>query len=157
MRWFNGSKQPIYDFEDRLLKSLANNQFQKKVIIGCDSQILDNKVSFVITVVVLSVGHGGIFFYNKQHVDFNSKYLLMQNRLFEQVYRAVEIAKIVDGIIKDTKYRVQQIHCDLNSNKKYKSNKAVAMCVGYITGNNYKAIIKPDAYAASSIADSLTR
>jgi predicted RNase H-related nuclease YkuK (DUF458 family) len=31
------------------------------------------------------------------------------------------------------------------------------MCVGYITWNNYKAIIKPDAYVASSIADSLTR
>lgn len=80
----------------------------------------------------------------------------MQNRLFEETYRAVQVAKIVDELLKDTPYNVQQIHCDLNSNKKYKSNKAVEMCVGYITGNNYKAIIKPDAYAASSIADSLT-
>lgn len=157
MRWFNGKKQPINDFEVQLLNSISNNQFKKRIIIGCDSQVLDNKISFVVTVIVLSIGHGGIFFYNKQHVQFQSKYLLMQNRLFEETYRAVQIAKIVDELLRDTPYNVQQIHCDLNSNKKYKSNKAVAMCVGYITGNNYKAIIKPDAYAASSIADSLTR
>lgn len=157
MRWFNGKKQPINDFEVQLLNSISNNQFKKRIIIGCDSQVLDNKISFVVTVIVLSIGHGGIFFYNKQHVQFQSKYLLMQNRLFEETYRAVQVAKIVDELLRDTPYNVQQIHCDLNSNKKYKSNKAVAMCVGYITGNNYKAIIKPDAYAASSIADSLTR
>lgn len=157
MRWFNGKKQPINDFEVQLLNSISNNQFKKRIIIGCDSQVLDNKISFVVTVIVLSIGHGGIFFYNKQYVQFQSKYLLMQNRLFEETYRAVQVAKIVDELLKDTPYNVQQIHCDLNSNKKYKSNKAVAMCVGYITGNNYKAIIKPDAYAASSIADSLTR
>lgn len=157
MRWFNGKRQPINDFEVQLLNSISNNQFEKRIIIGCDSQVLDNKISFVVTVVVLSIGHGGIFFYNKQRVQFQSKYLLMQNRLFEETYRAVQVAKIVDELLKDTPYNVQQIHCDLNSNKKYKSNKAVAMCVGYITGNNYKAIIKPDAYAASSIADSLTR
>lgn len=157
MRWFNGRKQPVFDFETQLVNSLKNNQFEKKIIVGGDSQVLDNKISFVTTVIVLSVGHGGIFFYNKQHIEFDNKYLLMQNRLFEETYRAVEIAKIVDGLLKNTKYKVDQIHCDLNSNKKYKSNKAVTMCVGYISGNGYKAIIKPDAYAASSIADSLTR
>lgn len=157
MRWFNGKKQPINDFEVQLLNSISNNQFEKRIIIGCDSQVLGNKISFVVTVIVLSIGHGGIFFYNKQHVQFQSKYLIMQNRLFEETYRAVQVAKIVDELLKDTPYNVQQIHCDLNSNKKYKSNKAVEMCVGYITENNYKAIIKPDAYAASSIADSLTR
>ena len=157
MKWFNGSKQPIYDFKSKLLESLQKNNFQKRIVVGCDSQVVDNKISFVTTVIIIFVGHGGVFFYNKDCVQFSSKYLMLQNRLFEQTYRAVEIAKQVDQLLQNTPYNVQQIHCDLNSNKKYKSNKAVAMCVGYITGNNYKAIIKPDAYAASSIADSLTR
>ena len=157
MKWFNGNKQPINDFKKQFLDSLYKNEFQKKIIVGCDSQVVDNRITFITTVVILYIGHGGVFFYNKDNVQFCSKYLSMQNRLFQETYRSVEIAKIVDDLLKNTQYCVEQIHCDLNSNNKYRSNKAVAMCIGFICGNNYKPIIKPDSYAASSVADSLTR
>lgn len=157
MKWFNAYKKPINDFKKQLLDSLYTNKFQKKIIIGCDSQIVDNGVTFITTIVILYIGHGGVFFYNKDRVQFCSKYLSIENRLFQETYRSVEIAKMVDNLLEDTQYCVEQIHCDLNSNNKYKSNKAVSMCVGYICGNNYKPIIKPDSFAASTIADSLTR
>lgn len=157
MNWFNGRRQLITNLGYEILRSLHRDKFPKRIIVGCDSQVIDNKISFVTTVIVLTIGHGGVFFYNKDNIVCHPKYLLLQNRLFEQTYRAVEIAKSVDRLLQGTSYKVEEIHCDLNPNKKYKSNRAVNMCVGYISSNNYKAIIKPDAYAASSIADSLTR
>lgn len=155
--WRNGSKKIIYNFEDNLLNSLTRNNLQKKIIVGSDSQILQNKVSFVTTVIIWTVGHGAVFFYKKENVDFHKKYELIQNRLFEQTYRAVQIANCINELLKQTNYRVEQIHCDINGNKKFKSNRAVPMCVGYIVSNGFKPVIKPYAYGASCVADSLTR
>lgn len=157
MQWRNGSKKIIDNFQEKLLNSLSKNNLNKKIIVGSDSQIISNKVSFVTTVIVWTVGHGAIFFYKKQNVDFNKKYELLQNRLFEQTYRAVQIANKINEILKNTIYSVEQIHCDINGNRKFKSSRAVPMCVGYITSNGYKAVVKPHAYGASCVADSLTR
>ena len=46
-----------------------------------------------------------------------------------------------------------EIHLDINKNKKYGSNVALKAATGYIQSMGYKCYLKPDATAASTVAD----
>ncbi len=48
-----------------------------------------------------------------------------------------------------------EIHADINQNEKHASNSALSEAVGWIMGMGWKSRVKPNAYAASCVADKL--
>lgn len=157
--WRNGSGKKIDSFSDSLVSEVKKELGFSgiKIIVGCDSQVVKNKIVFVTVVIVVHIGRGANFFYKKECESKEGKLAILENRLFEETCRAVETAKQVDGIVVDYDLCVDEIHSDINPDKKYKSNRIAAACIGFIMSNGYKPVIKPNAFGASGVADSKTR
>jgi predicted RNase H-related nuclease YkuK (DUF458 family) len=74
-------------------------------------------------------------------------------RLVNEAYKAVDIASQIMDVVGDRHF---ELHLDLNSNPKYKSNTAVKEALGYVIGVlGFDAKLKPYAWASSTAADRL--
>jgi predicted RNase H-related nuclease YkuK (DUF458 family) len=78
----------------------------------------------------------------------------LEDRLLSEVYSSVIIA----DQIRQTKPSLQiNVHADIASNVKHRSNKVAKIAQSYISGMGLLPTIKPDSWAAGTIADKLTR
>ena len=83
-----------------------------------------------------------------------STYACLEDRLLSEVYHSVIIA----DQIRQTKPSLQiNVHADIASNAKHRSNKVAKIAQSYISGMGFLPTIKPDSWAAGTIADKLTR
>lgn len=155
--WKYGNGKPIKDFEKSIQQLVLNLNEKAKIIIGTDSQLVGSRISFVTAIVFWNVGFGGNFIYLKEHRKRDTKNSIIENRLFQQTIISVEIAKQIDELLNKYGFKIQQIHLDLNPNKKYRSNRILSSCVGYVKWNGYTPVVKPNSFVASDVADCLTR
>ncbi len=155
---------------DKWSKIYDKSKFE--FIVSCDSQRHGNKIIYVTTIVFLRIGSGGSAYYLKEYEtipystdkpDKNSAkqrdkvQALIKRRLWNECVKAVKCALWLDTILMPLNLKVIEIHEDINSNKKYKSNDMLKAIVGYIEAVGYKPIIKPNAWVASTIANSKTK
>jgi len=77
---------------------------------------------------------------------------LVNERMVFEVGKSIEVATQVAELL-DLYEIPLAIHADINPNPKHESNKALQSAVGYILGMGYDFKIKPEAYAASTVAD----
>lgn len=154
--WKTGTHKKVDNFQQTIIDLVTSSKNNLKVVVGCDSQVIGSRISFVTVVIFLDKGKGR-FLYNKQFAKNQGSLKYMQNRLFEQATKSINLAKRVDRILQQFNMHVSEVHCDVNPSKKYKSSRIASACVGYINGNGYQAVIKPYSYAASKVSDSLTR
>ena len=130
------------------------------VMVGTDSQNFD-KTKVVVVIAFHHVGHGGIFFYEITHVRRLNN--LGQKLLYETQLSLECARKLVDAFenLKDeTGFNYERhinkfIHVDAGENGP--SKKVIPEIVGWITACGYKVIVKPDSYAASSIANKYSK
>ena len=142
-----------------------------KFIVSCDSQRHGGRIVYVTTIVFIRKGFGGQGYYvrefssipgyNECEHNTKEKHKLVQStiqrRLWNECVKAVKCALWLDTILAKYDLHVEEIHEDINSNKKFKSNDMLKAIVGYIEAVGYKPVIKPDAWVASTIADSKTK
>lgn len=135
------------------IKEKPDNQY--KLIIGTDSHPGIEESVFVTAIVIYRVGHGGRYFYHKQRVGMKSGF---KKRIFHEVSRSLKVAsKITDYVsIEDSTSILDiEIHIDVGENGP--SSKIIKEVVGMVVGSGYDALIKPDSYAASNVADRYTK
>lgn len=129
---------------------------QYKLIIGTDSQAGINDVVFVTAIVIYRVGRGGRFFYHKKEEKLQ---VSMKQRIFYEVSRSLEVASKLTGYFADEINLVGdlkvEIHVDVG--EKGPTNAIIKEVVGMVVGSGYDALIKPDSYAASTVADKYTK
>ena len=144
-----------------LISQLANESGEVyNVMVGTDSQNFD-KTKVVVVIDFHHVGHGGIFFYEITHVRRLNN--LGQKLLYETQLSLECARKLVDAFenLKDeTGFNYERhlnlcIHVDAGENGP--SKKVIPEIVGWITACGYKVIVKPDSYAASSIANKYSK
>ncbi|MFN2364009.1 MAG: ribonuclease H-like YkuK family protein [Halarsenatibacteraceae bacterium] len=127
-----------------------------KLIIGTDSQPNDPRSSFVTAIVIYRVGRGGRFFYHRRKVNTKGGF---KQRIFYEVSCSLEVAsKITRMLSEETDLDEDievEIHVDVGENGPTSS--IIKEVVGMVVGSGYEALIKPEAYAASSVADKYTR
>lgn len=156
--WITGSGKRIDNLKSYLINEVNKKTNDEiKIIVGSDSQMIKDYIVFVTTVIVLHKGAGGNFFYKKHKEKNRGTLSILENRLFNEAVMSVDVANEVNEILKPFNFKVDEVHVDVNSSNKFKSNRIASSCVGYITGCGYKAIIKPDSFAASDVADRKTR
>lgn len=132
------------------MKSEPNKDY--KVIIGTDSQALEGReADFVTAIVVHRQGHGGRYFWRRIK---NEVFHTMRDRIINEVMTSLDTAKEILKKLKqdldDTDWDFE-IHVDVGSNGP--SRKLIQEVVGMVRANNFEARTKPQAYAASSVAD----
>ena len=140
---------------------IENESESSKIYIGCDSEVFKKRgmwfVNYYQVVVVHKNGRNGckLFGFQTTEADYTKDKRKPLYRLMQEVYKASELyLQLADSIGN----REVEVHLDLNPNKKYVSNMIVDQAIGYIKSTcNVVPLIKPDSWAASSVADKMLR
>ena len=125
------------------------------IIVGCDSSS-GEEPHFPVVIVVLRVGEGGRFFLKK--VSYKGrKFYNWKTRILEEVFLSCQLAlylredfeKKINN--KGFRYQFRYIHADVGENGQTKD--MVKEVTGLIRGNGFEPKIKPEAFAAATVAD----
>lgn len=127
------------------------------VIVGCDSSSGENPY-FPVVIVVLRTGEGGRFFLRRINYK-DRKFYTWKTRVLEEVFLSCQIAvflkeKIEKSISKiggNLQYQFRYIHADVGESGQTKD--MVKEVTGLIRGNGFEPKIKPEAFAATTVAD----
>ena len=157
MKWNRLSGDGIVNIFETIEQDIIKytNDFELKFYTGCDSQVHNDKVRYITAIVLYRQGKGGLVYYRKEIEAF--KNINPQKRLWNEVVKAVEVAQELDDILIKHDLCVEEVHADLNYDKKYLSSKVVDQCLGYIKAMGFDGVIKPYGFTASKIADRVTR
>jgi len=119
------------------------------LIIGTDS-LLSDDTTFVTAVIVHRVGHGGRYFYRKFR---NRKISSLRQRILFETSLSLETAHHLTTELGRNGYSKLpvEIHLDVGPNGETK--RIIREVVGMVSGSGYAAVIKPDAYGATKVAD----
>jgi hypothetical protein len=138
----------------------SGNSESYSLMIGTDSQNFD-KTKVVVVIALYHLHHGGIFFYDITHInriDAISPKLQYETQLSLQYAQELisEFERLFDKEGFDyTEHLDFAIHVDAGTNGP--SRKVIPEIVGWITAMGYKAVTKPQSYAASCIANKITK
>ena len=138
-------------------EEIMNSSETSSVLIGCDSlRFKKNKIFHanysIVVILHKDSKHGAqLFHFTESFPDYGS----MKQRLMTEVGYAVRAGTdLLDVIGK----RPFEIHIDINTNPKHKSNIAMKEAVGYVQGTfGFMPILKPASLAATHGADHIVR
>jgi len=120
------------------------------VHVGTDSLQTGRVTQFVTVVVLLTPRKGGRVAYRREVVP---RIASLRQRLLMEVWKSVELglqfSPLVSGEL--------SVHIDANPVVQYRSSAYVQELVGLVVGQGFKALIKPESWAASHTADHVVR
>lgn len=127
------------------------------IIVGCDSSS-GEEPHFPIVIVVLRVGEGGRFFLKKVSYK-DRKFYNWKTRILEEVFLSCQLAlylrenfeKKIQSSKQKIYYQFRYIHVDVGENGQTKN--MIKEATGLIQGNGFEPKIKPEAFAAATVAD----
>ncbi len=121
------------------------------VYVGCDSRQLKDWTVFVTVIVVhINSNNGAKIFWQVEKVK---RIQSIRQRLMEEVNRAVYVALMIADVVGNRPF---EVHLDINPNPDHRSSIIVKEAVGYVLAQGLKPVLKPDAIAASAVADFIT-
>ena len=129
-----------------------------KIIVGTDSGGV-TLPDFITAIIVYRVGKGGRYFWKKMPAQ--RPYPDIKTRVFQEVTLSLEAAQDILGALKQLvaqgcKMNYDfQIHIDVG--EQGQTREMVKEVVGMVKGSGFEAKIKPESYAASSVADKYAR
>ena len=108
------------------------------------------QTQFVTVLAVLTPGKGGRAAYVRQVVP---RIASLRQRLLQEVWLSVDLAlKLTDVIPGEL-----LVHIDANPVVTHRSSAYVQELVGLVVGQGFRALIKPESWAASHTADHVVR
>ncbi|MBI2582820.1 ribonuclease H-like YkuK family protein, partial [Candidatus Azambacteria bacterium] len=119
-----------------------------RVIIGTDSN--HRGVDFVTAIVVHRVGKGGRYFWRR---ETKTKPFVLRTRIWEEALMSLHVAQALTAELGAENHVVSKptIHVDIGENGPTRA--MIQEVVGMIRGNGFPVYIKPESYAASTVAD----
>jgi hypothetical protein len=152
---------------DKVIEEVFNYMREKpakkyEIVVGCDSSS-DERPSFPVALVVLRKGQGGRFFLTKiQYSPETKKFYNLHQRILQEVFLSCALAlnfrEAIQERVKESQiplnYQFQYIHADIGVGGQTKD--MIKEVVGLIKSNGFEAKIKPEAFAASVVADRYT-
>jgi predicted RNase H-related nuclease YkuK (DUF458 family) len=149
-RWYTGNGHPTnMDAIHNSIKEHSKNN--GKVYIGSDSYIY-KKFCVLSTVICLYNEQnrcGGTYYYSKENL-LKRDFPTLTQRLIHEATNSIELAMNLSDEVNDVKL---ELHLDVNSDKRAASNKLADSLTGYVKASGFECKIKPEAWAASTIAD----
>lgn len=132
-----------------------------ELTIGTDSQNFDD-TKMVEAVVLRQVGAGGIFFYR---VDRVRRIGYLREKIYEETQRSLELAGALMPAFHEAVDRAGldwesldvrvAIHCDIGRNGATKA--MLKEIAGWVQAQGYACVAKPGSYAASGVANRLSK
>jgi predicted RNase H-related nuclease YkuK (DUF458 family) len=122
----------------------------QSVHVGTDSLQSGRLTQFVTVVVILTPRKGGRVAYRREVMP---RIHSLRERLLSEVWRSVDLGLKFSPIVKGE----LTVHIDANPVVSHKSSAYVQELVGLVVGQGFKALIKPESWAASHAADHVVR
>lgn len=124
------------------------------IAVGTDSQNFDI-TKMVVAVVVYREGKGGTFFYDVKKI---SKIENLRQKIYYETEQSLRLAaEIAKRFADDNIDQDVEIHCDIGKTESSKTRVLVNEIVGWVTGSGFTPVIKPNSYAASCVADKISK
>ena len=128
-----------------------------EIVVGCDSSSGQNPY-FPVAIVILRKKAGGRFFLKKIKYH-KKKFYNLHQRILEEIYLSCQLAlslkerieRQINILKPELNYEFKYIHADVGENGATKD--MIKEVIGLIRGNGFEAKIKPEAFAASVVAD----
>jgi len=130
-----------------------------KIYLGCDSQKFRKgghwHARFVTAIVVYEKDNNKIFGEVSFERDFDKDPGRPSLRMMNEVFKVSSIVTQLSDVLKG---RYFEVHLDINPNIMHGSSVALHQAIGYIKGvNGITPKVKPEAWAASHVADRLLK
>lgn len=143
----------------------VNPNAEYDITVGTDSQ--NHKMTRMVEVIaVCRVGDGGIFFFRREDIP---KIKVLKEKIIEETNRSIENATgfidalqeelLEDLIDLDEMFEEGRlsftVHADIG--KRGKTQELIKEICAWIKASGFEARIKPDSYAASGVANMLSK
>jgi len=144
---YDGEKVSLQD-----IASIVADDDLYEVYVGTDSQVFRKKkvVKYATVIVVHSKSKGGRIFVTRE-VEENKSKISLRQRLANEVWRSMEVVFKLQPLLPLNAELI--VHVDCNPSPAFKSGEYLQELVGTVTSQGYKCFVKPDAWAAQSVAD----
>jgi predicted RNase H-related nuclease YkuK (DUF458 family) len=125
-----------------------------KIVIGTDSQTDSQSTVFVTAIIIHRVGMGARFYYYRNSAKPIND---LRYRIYSETDYSLKLMEYIERNGFSTVVAKWPVEIHLDVGPKGETRKLIQEVVGWVTSVGYKAIIKPDAYGASSVADRYTK
>lgn len=145
----------LNDVFDEIIKFINERpDLEYNLVVGSDSQARSKEVCFVTALVIHRKGQGARYFYRKEYENINES---LRQRIFYETSKSLEIAsQLTEQLAENSKDHIHvEIHIDVGHYGETKS--LIKEVTGMVTGSGYEAVIKPDSFGASKVADKYTK
>lgn len=130
----------------------SDPHLEHRITIGCDSQNFDD-TKRVIVVAVHRVGKGGFFFYETERITRLND---LRTKIYHETHICLEMAtKVSEAFINCGENVDVIVHVDIGHNGP--TSRMIREIVGWVESLGFPCVIKPDSYAASWIANKLSK
>jgi predicted RNase H-related nuclease YkuK (DUF458 family) len=145
--WRTLTGLPIGNLVDFVRENARDGQI---VHLGTDSLQLARHTRFVTVVAILTPGRGGRAIWTRVVVP---RIRSLRERLLREVWLSVELGLKLSPVVPGPLH----VHIDANPIARHKSSAYVQELVGLVVSQGFRAVIKPESWAASRAADRLVR
>lgn len=125
-----------------------------KIIVGSDSKAWERETCFVSAVIVHRIGKGARYYYHK---EIEPRIKGMRQRIFYEASLSLALADQVSELLREKGRDNLPVEIHLDVGTKGDTKELVKEITGMIIGSGFEAKIKPDASAASKVADKYTK
>lgn len=149
--WFSGAGQKI-DYETIIEEIRSHSKLQGQVYVGTDSHIANSKCIYSTAICLHGAKDqvGGRYFFQRTKFK-KEKFPTLMERIMHEVENTVNTAL---AILKECPKVQIELHLDISAaDKQEKTSRFADMMIGYAKGVGFPCKIKPDAFAASTVAD----
>lgn len=141
-------------FQDILGFVRDNSSAPYNLIVGTDSQKARGEVRFVTAVVIHRIGKGGRFYYQTQ---YERPMKSLRQRMLYEASLSLGLASRLSERLSQLGVGLDHVEIHLDVGYNGPTSEVIREVVGMITGSGFDAKIKPDSFAASSVADKFTK
>jgi predicted RNase H-related nuclease YkuK (DUF458 family) len=149
--WFTGAGENI-TFQEIVTLVKEHALADGTVYIGSDSFLHKKECVFSTAICLRSAtGQKGGRYFVKRTTFKAEKFTTLMIRIMAEVQNSIDVGM---KLLRYCPLMNIELHLDVSSSSKNtKTSKFSDMLIGYAKGNGFQCKIKPDAFAASSIAD----
>lgn len=149
-----GSLNKLQVFEVIKNEIIKYSEDEFEITVGTDSQTHDQ--TKIVTVICLyKKGKGGKFFYSSEYVE---RMRDVRYKIYTEAKKSLDLSKdLVEYLFENNIEQDIVIHLDMGKSKKGKTSDMIKEIIGWIHAEGFNCYFKPDSYAASSIADRISK
>ncbi len=125
-----------------------------KLLVGTDSHPKDDGSNFASAIIIHRVGKGARYYYTRSRRE-NIKN--MRQRIFYEASLSLELADKLGTLLREMGREDMKVEIHLDIGTHGDTRDMIREVIGMVIGSGFDARIKPDAPAASKVADKYTR